>query len=86
MEYENQFTAEDLELEPGKWYVLMLHIGSEEPFEVQIWEYDNPGNILSFQAKMNNTWMSKKWLPLFLVGPVGKLEIERYEELKGHIP
>ena len=77
-------TKDDLELDPGKWYVLILHIGGSEPFIARIWEYDNPADSFSFEIQMNETWAGKKWLPLFLVGPQGKLEIDRYEELKGY--
>ncbi len=85
-DYGSSFTHDDLILDPGKWYVLMLHIGGSEPFIARIWEYNNPSNISSVQVEMNKTWIGQKWLPLFLVGPEGKLEIDRYEELKGHIP
>ena len=61
----------------------MLHIGGSEPFIARIWEYNDPSNILNLQLEMNETWSGQKWLPLFLVGPAGKLEIERYEEIKG---
>jgi hypothetical protein len=87
IEYENSFTDDDLNLDPKKWYVLMLRIGGgSEPFIAQIWEYNNPGKVFNLQVEMNETWIGQKWLPLFLVGPEGKLEIERYEELKGNIP
>lgn len=85
-EYGGSFTADDLKLDPGQWYVLMLHIGGNKPFIARIWEYNNPSKVVSFQDGMNETWVGQKWLPLFLVGPEGKLEIERYEELKGYVP
>ncbi len=84
IEYGDSFTKDDLELDAGKWYVLMLHVGGNEPFIARIWEYNNPSNIVNSEVQMNETWRGKKWLPLFLVGPKGKLEIERYEELKGY--
>jgi hypothetical protein len=86
LDYGAPFTKDDLELEPRTWYVLMLHIGGNEPFEAQIWEYANPSNAVRLQVEMNETWRGQKWLPLFLVGPAGKLEIDRYEELETNIP
>lgn len=83
IEYENGFTPDDLELDHGKWYVMMLHIGGDEPFIAKIWEYNNPAKVFDLQLEMNDSWKDQKWTPLFLVGPSGKLEIERYEELKG---
>jgi hypothetical protein len=84
LEYESSFAPDDLELDPGTWYILMLHIGGTEPFIVKIWEYDNTVNSMNLQVDMNETWAGQQWLPLFLVGPTGRLEIERYEELKGY--
>ena len=83
IDYGGSFTSDELELDPNKWYVLMLHIGGSKPFIARIWEYNDPSNILNLQLEMNETWSGQKWLPLFLVGPAGKLEIERYEEIKG---
>lgn len=83
-EYGGLFTDDDLVLDPETWYVLMLHIGGSTPFIARIWEYDNTANSVQFEVQMNETWQGQKWLPLFLVGPAGKLEIERYEELKGY--
>lgn len=86
IEYGSSFTPDDLELDSNKWYVLMLHIGGSEPFIARIWEYNDPDQVFNLQVDMNETWIGQTWLPLFLVGPEGKLEIERYEELKGNIP
>lgn len=86
IDYGNPFTPDDLELEPNTWYVLMLHIGGSEPFVARLWEYNNPSNVFNLQLEMNETWTGKRWLPLFLVGPQGKLEIDRYEELKSYSP
>ena len=87
LEFDDSFTpVEDLELDPGKWYVLMLHIGGTHPFVARIWEYTDPTEIYNAQVEMNETWVGQEWLPYFLVGPVGKLEIERYEELREYIP
>lgn len=85
-EYGGSFTDDDhdLVLHPETWYVLMLHVGGSTPFIARIWEYDNTANSVNFEVQMNETWQGQKWLPLFLVGPTGKLEIERYEELKGY--
>jgi hypothetical protein len=84
LEYESSFAPDDLELDPGTWYVLMLHVGGAEPFIAKIWEYDNAVNSMNLQVDLNETWAGQQWLPLFLVGPTGRLEIERYEELKGY--
>ena len=87
IEFEDSFaTDEDVVLEPGNWYVLMLHIGGENPFIARIWDYSNQSKNYTIQVEMDDTWAGKKWLPLFLVGPSGKLEIDRYEELKGYTP
>jgi hypothetical protein len=86
IEYGNSFTPEDLELEPNLWYVLMLQIGGDRPFVARLWEYNDPTTVLNLQLEMNETWTGKEWLPLFLVGPQGKLEIDRYEELKAYSP
>lgn len=83
IDYVSSFSPEELALEHDKWYVLMLHLGGNEPFVARLWEYKDPSNILNLQLEMNETWVGQKWLPLFLVGPSGKLEIERYEEIKG---
>jgi hypothetical protein len=72
-----------LTLDPGTWYVLMLHIGGNKPFIARIWEKSNPANAVNYEVQLDETWQSQKWLPLFLVGPTGRLEVERYEELKG---
>ena len=86
IDYGNSFTPDDVELEPNTWYVLMLHIGGNRPFFSRLWRYNDPGNVLSLQLEMNETWAGEQWLPLFLVGPQGKLEIDRYEELKFYRP
>ena len=85
-EYGDSFSPDDLVLTPGEWYVIMLHIGGADPFIARIWEYNKPDNVYEVQIKMNETWQGNKWLPLILVGPEGKLEIERYEELEVHTP
>jgi hypothetical protein len=82
LEFESSFEPEGFELDPGTWYVLMLHIGGENPFSAQIWEYGNNENFHNVEIQMDETWEGQTWLPLFLVGPAGRLEIERYEELK----
>jgi len=84
VEYADSFAVEDLELDPGKWYVLMLVIGGKEPFLARIWEYGNIDKSFNLQLEMDETWQGKQWLPLFLAGPQGKIEIERYEELKSY--
>ena len=83
-EYGSSFTADELVLDPGTWYVLMLHIGGAKPFIARIWKYGNIDNLHSVEIQMDKTWQGQEWLPLFLVGPVGRLEIERYEELKNY--
>lgn len=82
LDFEDPFAPEDVELAPGTWYVLMLHLGGKESFIVRIWEYGNLEEPLAVQVELNESWQGQKWLPLFLVGPQGKLEIDRYEELK----
>jgi hypothetical protein len=82
-EYGGSFTEDELKLDPGTWYVLMLHIGAAKPFIARIWEKSNPANAVNYEVQLDETWQSQKWLPLFLVGPTGRLEVERYEELKG---
>lgn len=86
LEYGSSFTSDELQLDPGTWYVLMLYIGGNEPFIARIWEYSDTANLHNLEIRMNETWRGHKWLPLFLVGPEGKLEIERYEELDMYIP
>ena len=82
-EYENSFSSDDLALEPNTWYVLMLHIGGDgDPFVVRIWKLNDLESSYEFQLKMGVSWNGKHWLPVFLVGPAGGLEIQRYEELK----
>lgn len=84
LEFESSFEPEEFELEPGTCYVLMLHIGGEDSFIARIWEYGDQENLHSIQLQMNETWKGQKWLPLFLVGPTGRMEIERYEELRSY--
>jgi hypothetical protein len=83
IDYGSSFSEDDLELKPNTWYVLMLHIGGTEPFIVRIWEYSDPREAQEIQLALSRSWVGHEWLPLFLVGPEGKLEIERYEEIKG---
>lgn len=83
VDFGTSFNDDDLELDPNTWYVLMLHIGGNEPFIARIWEYNDPSTAANVQLEMNEAWVGHEWLPLFLVGPEGKLEIERYEEIKG---
>jgi hypothetical protein len=82
LDYGSSFTADELELHPGTWYVLMLHIGGTQPFIARIWEYGNTADLHNVEIQLDESWQGKQWLPLFLVGPAGRLEIQRYEELK----
>jgi len=82
-EYTSSFGPEDIELIPDKWYVLMLHIGNEESFITKIWEFDNIKKSYEVQLQLDETWRNRKWLSFFLVGPTGRLEIDRYEEIDG---
>jgi hypothetical protein len=84
LEYGGSFTSDELKLDPAKWYVLMLHIGGNKSFIARIWEYGNADNSFNFEVQLDETWQRQKWLPLFLVGPAGRLEIDRYEELKAY--
>jgi hypothetical protein len=87
IEFESSFESDDdVKLDPEEWYVLMLHIGGQGPFVARIWDYSNQSKNYVIQVYMNETWTGQEWLPLFLVGPSGKLEIDRYEELKGYTP
>lgn len=82
-EYENSFASDDLALVPNDWYILMLHIGEgSDPFLARIWKLYDSESSYEFQMKMDESWSGKRWLPVFLVGPVGGLEIQRYEEIK----
>jgi hypothetical protein len=83
-EYGDSFISDELKLDPGTWYVLMLHIGGNKPFIARIWEYGNPENLHSVEIQLDESWQGKDWLPLFLVGPAGRLEIQRYEELRSY--
>ena len=82
-EYENSFTSDDLALNPNDWYILMLHIGRDgDPFVAKIWKQYDLESSYEFQMNVDESWSGKRWSPLFLVGPTGKLEIQRYEEIK----
>jgi hypothetical protein len=66
---------------PDRWYVLMLHIGGEEPFVARLWDYDDPALFLEAELDMGDSWAGLTWAPVIAVGPYGRLEIARYEEL-----
>lgn len=74
-----------VQLVPDRWYVLMIHIGSpEQEFVVRIWDQEDPTQFMETRQMFTDpSWENLRWNAVMTNGPVGGLEVDRFEVIEG---
>jgi hypothetical protein len=72
-------------LMPDHWYVLMIYIGSpEQEFIVRLWDQEDPAKFMEKRQLFDDlSWANLQWYMAMTNGPVGGLEIDRFEVMQG---
>jgi RHS repeat-associated protein len=70
-----------MSLTTGKWYRILLKIGSStDEFIVQVWERDNPTVISERRLSKGGNWANLQW-NFWVQNALGAIEIDNYDEL-----
>ncbi len=74
-----------MQLVPDHWYVLMLHIGNPgQEFVTRIWEPEDPTQFMETRLLFDDpSWGNLQWNAVMTNGPVGGLEVDRFEVVQG---
>lgn len=83
LEYFGTF-SKDLYLTPDHWYFVLLYIGGEENYRLEVWDFAEKMILAEFSSDMGERWVGQEWSPSMIVGS-GYLEIDRYEEINNLI-